>query len=162
VARPRRLPARPRGIPADAAPGLPPLRGPPRHRRTRRCRRHRLWIGPSARTYAGQLDVSPLPEALRAQRRHLAQLRHHHWRQVDDAISQATDTIYRGLSAGAWTPRQLQRLRQLDPGAPRQAPPRAIPSWPYDGPGNPAIEIAIYPDVIRLAARTLRAGDTPA
>src|SRR5260221_596080 len=33
------------------------------------CRRHRLWIGPSARTHAGQADVSPFPEILRAQRR---------------------------------------------------------------------------------------------
>jgi hypothetical protein len=43
------------------------------------CRRHRLWVGPAARTHAAQLDVSPFPEILRAQRRHLAQLRHHHW-----------------------------------------------------------------------------------
>jgi len=38
------------------------------------CRRHRLWIGPSARTPRRPLDVSPLPEILHAQRRHLAQL----------------------------------------------------------------------------------------
>jgi hypothetical protein len=53
------------------------------------CRRHRLWIGRSARTHDGQLDISQFPEILRAQRRHLAQLHHHHWLHVDTAISEA-------------------------------------------------------------------------
>ena len=52
---------------------------------------------------------------------------------------------------------QLQRSRQLDPGPWRQA---AAPGWRYSGPGHPAIEIAIYPDIIRLATRCLRAHDT--
>ena len=50
------------------------------------CRRHRLWIGPAARTPVGQLDISQLPEILRTLRCHLAQLRHHPWQHVDIAI----------------------------------------------------------------------------
>ena len=84
------------------------------------CRRHRLRVGPSARTHAGQLDVSQLPEIHRAQRRHLAQLRHHPWWLVDTAISDATHTIHRTFRSGAWTPQQRQRLRQLSPGRARR------------------------------------------
>ena len=121
------------------------------------CRRHRLWTGPSARSHACQLDVSQLPDILRAQRRHLAQLHHHRWREVEAAISDATHAIHSALRAGAWTPRQRQRLHQLDPGTWPQAAPRPGPGWQYNLSGNPVIEIVIYPDVIRLAAHTLRA-----
>ena len=120
------------------------------------CRRHRLWIGPSARTHAGQLDVSQLPEILRAQRRHLAQLHHHRWWGVEAAISDATHTIHSFLRAGIWTPRQRQRLHQLDPGTWPQAAPRADPGWQYNLSGNLVIEIATYPDVVRLAAHNLQ------
>lgn len=34
------------------------------------------------------------------------------------------------------------------------------PGWQDDGASYPAVEIAIYPDVIRLAARILRTQDT--
>jgi hypothetical protein len=34
------------------------------------------------------------------------------------------------------------------------------PGWPDNNPVHPAVEIAIYPDVIRLAAQTLHAPDT--
>jgi hypothetical protein len=79
------------------------------------CRRHRLWIGPAARSHAGQLDVSPFPEVLRAQRRHchLAQL-HHPWR-LGDAIRDATGAIYHALRGGTWIPGQQRRMRQLAP-----------------------------------------------
>ena len=56
------------------------------------CRRHRLWIGPAVHAHAGQLDVSPFPEILRVQRRHLTHLRHHPWQDVE-AISAATRAI---------------------------------------------------------------------
>lgn len=121
------------------------------------CRRHRLWIGPSARSHAGQLDVSQLPDIFRAQRCHLAQLHHHRWREVEAAISDATHAIHSALRAGAWTPRQRQRLHQLDPGTWPEAAPGPGPGWQYNLSGNPVIEIAIYRDVIRLAAHTLRA-----
>ena len=49
----RRCTAR-RGIAGPVACRLPP------HLTV--CRRHRLWTGPAARTYASQLDISPLPE----------------------------------------------------------------------------------------------------
>lgn len=65
------------------------------------------------------------------------------------------DYVRSALRAGAWTPRQRQRLHQLDPGTWPQAAPG--PGWQYNLSGNPVIEIAIYPDVIRLAAHTLRA-----
>ena len=56
-------------------------------------------------------------------------------------------------------PRQLQRLRQPGPGTWHQAAP-GHPGWRYNGPGYPAIEIAVYPDIIRLAAHNLRAHNT--
>jgi hypothetical protein len=124
------------------------------------CRRHRLWIGPSARTHAAQLDVSQLPEILRAQRRHLAQLRHHRWWEVEAAISDATQIIHRALRAGTWTPRQRQRLHQLDPGTWQQAAPGADPGWQYSLSGNLVIQIALYPDAVQLAANNLQAHDT--
>jgi hypothetical protein len=79
------------------------------------CRRHRLWIGPAARTHAGQLDISPFPEILGAQRRHLAQLHQHPWHDVEATISIATRAIYQALRDGTWIPRQRQRLQQLAP-----------------------------------------------
>ena len=67
-----------------------------------------------------QLDVSPFPEILRAQRRHLAQLRHHPWQHVEAAISAATRAIYQARG-GTWIPGQRQRLQQLAPGTWDQA-----------------------------------------
>ena len=124
------------------------------------CHRHRLWTGPAARSTAGQLDVSPLPEVLRAQRRHrhLAQL-HHPWRW-GDAISGATSAIYQALRAGTWIPGQQRRMRQLAPDTWQQALADVLgvsPGWQHDGPSHPVVEIAIYPDVVWLAARSLRA-----
>ena len=124
------------------------------------CRRHRLWTGPSARTCAGQLDISPFPEILRARRRHLALVHHHHGPQVDTVVSDATRAIYQALRGGTWIPGQRLRLRQLAPRTWQQALTGVLgvrPGWPDDGPGHPAVEIAIYPDVIWLAARALRA-----
>ena len=123
------------------------------------CRRHRLWTGPSARTPAGQLDISPFPEILRAQRRHLAQLHHHTWQQVDTAISAATRAIYQALRDGIWIPGQRHRLQQLAPGTWEQALAGVLGiSRPQDdGPGHPVVEIAIYPNVVWLAARSLQA-----
>jgi hypothetical protein len=123
------------------------------------CRRHRLWTGPAARSHAGQLDVSPFPEILRAQRRHchLAQL-HHPWR-LGDAGRDATGAIYHALRGGTWIPGQQRRMRQLAPGTWQQALAGVLsvtPGWQDDGPGHPAVEIAIYPDVVWLAARSLQ------
>jgi hypothetical protein len=122
------------------------------------CRRHRLWIGSAARTHAGQLDISPLPEILRAHRRHLAQLRHHNWQDVEAAVSDATRAIYGALRGGTWIPGQRQRLRQLAPGTWDQALAGVLGNHGRqdDNPGQPAIQIAIYPDVVWLAARSLR------
>ncbi len=123
-------------------------------------RRHRLWTGPSARTPARQLDISPYPEILRAQRRHLAQLHHHPWQQVDTAISYGTRAIYQALRAGIWIPGQRQRLRQLAPGTWDQALTGVLGvsrGRQDDGPGHPVVEIAIYPDVVWLAVRSLQA-----
>jgi hypothetical protein len=122
------------------------------------CRRHRRWTGPAARSHGGQLDISPFPEVLRAQRRHynLAQL-HHPWR-LGDAVRDATGAIYHALRAGTWIPGQQQRMRQLAPGTWQQALAgmlAASPGRPDDHPGHPAVEIAIYPDVVWLAAFSL-------
>ncbi len=123
------------------------------------CRRHRLWIGPSARTHVGQFDISQLPEILRAQRRHLAQLRHHRWWEVQAAISDAKHAIHSALRVGAWTLRQRQRLHHLDPSVWPQAAPEPGPGWQYNPSGNLVIEIAIYPDMVRLAAHNLQVPD---
>jgi hypothetical protein len=123
------------------------------------CRRHRLWTGPAARGHDSQLDVSPFPEVLRAQRRHrhLAQL-HHPW-QMGDAIRGATSAIHHALRGGSWIPGQQRRMRQLAPGTWQHALASAlsISPWQNDNPGHAAVEIAIYPDVVWLAARSLRA-----
>ena len=148
----RRCTAR-RGIAGPVACRLPP------HLTV--CRRHRLWTGPSARTHAAQLDVSPFPEILQAQRRHIAQLRHHPSWQVEATVSAATRAIYQALRAGIWIPGQRQRLRQLAPGTWNQALASALgasPARPDDG--HPIVEIAIYADVVWLAARSLRAHST--
>jgi hypothetical protein len=121
------------------------------------CCRHRLWIGPSPRTRAAQFDVSQLPGIFRAQRRHLAQLQHHRWWEVQAAISDAAHALHSALRVGAWTLPQRQRLHQLDPGTWPQAAPEPDPGWQYDLSGNPAIEIAIYPEIVWLAAHNLRA-----
>jgi hypothetical protein len=123
------------------------------------CRRHRLWTGPSARTHAGQLDVSPFPEILGAQRRHHAQLRDHPWQDVEATISAAARAIHQALREGTWIPGQQQRLQQLAPGTWDQALAgvlRGRPGRPDDSPGHAIVEIAIYPDVVWLAARSLR------
>jgi hypothetical protein len=143
----RRCTAR-RGIAGPVACRLPP------HLTV--CRRHRLWTGPSVRTHAGQLDISPFPEILRAQRRHLAQLRHNQWQEVDIAVRAATSAIYQALRGGTWIPGQRQRLRQLAPGTWNQALADALAGSPGRQDHGPVVEIAIYPDVIRLAARSLR------
>ena len=121
----RRCTAR-RGITGPVACRLPP------HQAV--CRRHRLWTYPSARTHAGQLDVSPFPEIPRAQRRHLAQLHHHQRHEAGAAVSTATRAICQALRAGTWIPGQRQRLQQLAPAPgsrpwpPCSAPAPAIPS----------------------------------
>jgi hypothetical protein len=123
------------------------------------CRRHRLWTGPAARTHAGQLDISPFPEILRAQRRHLAQLDHHPHQDVEATISAATRAIYQALRDGTWIPGQRQRLQQLAPGTWEQALADVLsrrPGGPDDGPGQAIVEIAIYPGVVWLTARSLQ------
>lgn len=139
------------GITAPVACHLPP------HQTV--CRRHRLWTGPSVRSHDGQLDVSPFPEVLRAQRRHrhLAQL-HHSW-QLGDAIRGATSAIHHALRGGTWIPGQQWRMRQLAPGTWQQALAKMLgvsPRWQDNSPGHSVVEIAIYPDVVWLAARSLR------
>jgi hypothetical protein len=124
------------------------------------CRRHRLWTGPSARSHAAQLDISSFPEVLRAQRRHLALVHQHDWWRVETAVSHATSAIYHALRRGTWIPGQQRRLRQLAPGSWQQALAGVLgvtPGWPDNSPSRPAVEIAIYPDVVWLAARSLRA-----
>jgi hypothetical protein len=53
-------------------------------------------------------------------------------------------------------PGHRQRLRQLAPGTWNQALAGVSPGRQVDGPGHPVVEIAIYPDVVWLAARSLR------
>ena len=99
----------------------------------------------------------------RAQRHHLAQLHHHERQEVEAAVSAATRAIYQALRAGIWIPGQRQRLQQLAPGIWEQALAAVLvgsPGRPDDGPGRSVVEIAIYPDVVWLAARSLREHST--
>jgi hypothetical protein len=123
------------------------------------CRRHRLWTGPAARTHDGQLDISPFPEIGRAHRRHLALVCHHDWWHVDTVIKDVTRAIYQALREGTWIPGQRRRLRQLAPGTWQHdlADALTIRPWPCNAPGHPAVEIAIYPDVVWIAERSLQA-----
>ena len=122
------------------------------------CRRHRLWTGPAARTHAGQLDISSFPEILRAQRRHLALLHRHQQHEVEATVSIATTAVCQALRDGTWIPGQRRRMQQLAPGTSQQALARVLTASPGrqdDSPGRSAVEIAIYPDVIWLAASSL-------
>jgi hypothetical protein len=79
---------------------------------------------------------------------------------VDTVVSDATRAIYQALRAGTWIPGQRQRLHQLAPGTWQQALAGVLgvsPRQPGNLSAHPAIEIAIYPDVVWLAARSLRA-----
>src|SRR5271169_3982417 len=76
------------------------------------------------------------------------------------AISAATHAIYQALRDGTWIPGQRQRLQQLAPGTWDQALAGVLggsPGRQDDDPGQATIEIAIYPDVVWLTARSLRA-----
>ena len=121
-----------------------------------------LLVLPSARTHADQLDISQLPEILRARRRHLAQLRHHRGgkRRPPSATPSTPSTAPSAPSAPApGPPANGQRLHQLDPSAWPQAAPEPGPGWQYNVSGNLVIEIAIYPDMVRLAAHNLQVPD---
>ena len=63
---------------------------------------------------------------------------------------------------GTWIPGQRQRLRQLAPGTWDQALAGKLGNHDRqdDGPGHSVIEIAIYPEVIWLAARSPREHST--
>ena len=79
---------------------------------------------------------------------------------MGDAVRDATGAIYHALRGGTWIPGQQRRMRQLAPGNWNQALAGVLgvsPGWQDDGPSYPAVEIAIYPDVVWLAARSLRA-----
>lgn len=123
------------------------------------CRRHRLWTGPAARTHAGQLDVSQLPEVLSAQRRHLALLNRHQRHEVEATVSTAITAVRQALRDGTWIPGQRRRMQQLAPGTWQQALAGVLGASPArqdDSPGRSAVEIAIYPDVVWLTAWSLR------
>jgi hypothetical protein len=79
---------------------------------------------------------------------------------LGDAVRDATGAIYQAMRAGTWIPGQQQRMHQLAPGTWHQALASVLatrPGWQDDSPGHPVVEIAIYPDVVWLAARILQA-----
>jgi hypothetical protein len=109
-------------------------------------------------------DPLPANGKLPGRRRcHLARP-HHRWRS-GDAVRDATGAIYHALRRGTPIPGQQPRMRQLAPGTWNQAladVPGASPRWQGDGPSYPVVEIAICPDVVWLAAHSLRARAAPA
>src|SRR6266536_2768877 len=91
----------------------------------------------------------------------LADANHLEFLELTEALDDAAArTIHSALRAGAWTQGQRQRLRQLDPGTWPQAAPRAGPGRQDNLSGELVIEIAIYPDTVRLAAHNLQVHDT--
>ena len=87
----------------------------------RRARRRRGILRSRRRSGRGRRLAGQFPVILQAQRRHLAQLHHHPWQDVEATISAATQAIYQALRGGTWIPGQRQRLRQLAPGTWEQA-----------------------------------------
>jgi hypothetical protein len=94
--------------------------------------------------------------------RHLVRACDHLPWQPGDALREAIGAIRRAIAIGTWTPQQRQRLRQLAPATWQQALDGALaacPGRPDDSRGHSLIEIAIYPDVVWLAARILQDGN---
>jgi hypothetical protein len=78
---------------------------------------------------------------------------------VEATISAAIRAIHQALRGGTWIPGQRRRLQQLAPGTWDQALAGVLgsrPGRPDDGPGHAIVKIAIYPDLVWLAARSLR------
>jgi hypothetical protein len=76
------------------------------------------------------------------------------------ATGDATRAIFQAIRAGTWIAGQQHRLNQLTPGTWQNALAAVLaprPGRPDDHSDHPAVDIAIYPDVIWLAARSLRA-----
>jgi hypothetical protein len=78
-------------------------------------------------------------------------------------VGNATLAIHQALRDGIWIPGQRQRLQQLAPGTWDQTlagVPGVRLGRPDDSSGHSVVEIAIYPDVVWLAARSLREHST--
>jgi len=132
--RRRPLPARPRRVPPAAAPGLPPLHGPPRHHRA-----HRLppAAAPDRLPPPPALDRPGRPHPRRPARHRPAPrdppgaappprpAAHHPWQDVETTISAATQAIYQALRGGTWIPGQRQRLRPSKVLPPKLSHPRS-------------------------------------
>jgi hypothetical protein len=75
----------------------------------------------------------------------------------------AAGAIHHALRGGTGIPGQQRRMRQLAPGTWQQALAVLLgtsPGWQDNGPSQSVVEVAIYPDVIWLAARPLQAQNT--
>ena len=116
------------GITGPVACHLPP------HRTV--CRRHRLWTGPSARSHAGQLDVSPFPEILRAQRRHLAQLHHHRGRKSRPPSATPPTPSTAPCAPAPGSPASSGACASSPP-APGLRPCAGVPGWQTTAPATP-------------------------
>ena len=145
-----------RGIAGPIACRLPP------HQTV--CRRHRLWTGPAARTHAASSTSARSPRS-----------------SARSAATSPSCTATRGKKSTpppAPPPRPSTRPSatasgsRASGGACDSSPPTpGNRPWPVcspeaptgntDNAGHPAIEIAIYPDVVWLAARSLREHSAP-
>jgi hypothetical protein len=75
------------------------------------------------------------------------------------SISAATRAIHQALRDRIWIPGQRQRLHQLAPGTWEQALTGVLSARagrPDDDPGQAIVEIATYPGVVWLTARSLQ------
>lgn len=115
------------------------------------CRRHQLWIGPSIRNPAGQLDLTDIPELARSQRRHERLLRDH-TRTVVAGMHHHASQIWRSriLRRPTLTPFQQHRLDTLARNGAEMPLMIDTKLLGQDMVNSLAVRIAIYPEVVQL------------
>lgn len=103
------------------------------------CIRHRIWIGPGVLAFEDQHDLGRLPEVASAARRHRRLVAHHGAAQTRRAYRSAYEVTL-GWAEQGWWARHLDRRLCLI------APPHPLLV------GRPALNAAIYPETVSLAA----------
>lgn len=76
------------------------------------CRRHRRWLSPQADWAQEEYDLTPVPEVLRAQRRHAALMHQHHgWNDTAEAAyGHARHILHRWAQRHDWSTHRDRRL----------------------------------------------------
>lgn len=74
------------------------------------CLTHQLWIGSGADRPESQVDLSPLPEVIKAQRRHSRLVRRHGAPATHAAYTDASHILTRWTERGDWPQHRQRRL----------------------------------------------------